>query len=275
MLLALFVIIPLVVVAVLSLFHYQLLAGTSSFAGLDNYRTVLSNGSLQQALWHTVLYAVITVPVIVVVGLLTALGINSVSRGSSLWRTAFFMPAASTLAAMSVVWTWMFYPSSGVVDSTLGGVLGWTDWLNSTTLALPAMAVVGSWQGIGSAMIMFLAGLSNVSPAVVEAARLDHAGAWSRFWHVTLPALGPSLVFAIVVATRDSLRVFDQIQVMTQGGPVNSSTTLSFLMWQRAVTFSDIGGGSAISLVLLALVLLTTFAQLRTFGRRLEDAGAR
>lgn len=273
--LALFVLIPLVVVAVLSLFHYNILAGTSTFIGVENYSTLWQNGELRDALLHTFLYTVISVPAIVVIGLLAALGINAIGRGASFWRTVYFMPAASTLAAMSVVWTWMFYPQAGVIDETIGRLTGLTGWLQSESLALPATAVVGSWQGIGSAMIMFLAGLSNVSPQVLEAARLDRARTLSRFWHAILPALGPSFVFAVIVATRDSLRVFDQIQVMTQGGPVGSTTTLSFLMWQRAITFGDVGGGSAISIVLLALVLIATFAQLRTFGKRLEEAGTR
>jgi multiple sugar transport system permease protein len=124
-------------------------------------------------------------------------------------------------------------------------------------------------------MIMFLAGLNNVNPDLLEAARLDQAGAWQRFWHVSFPALGPALAFATVVATRNALSVFDQVQVMTQGGPVGSSTTLSFLMWQQAITFGNLGVGSVISVLLLLLVLAATFVQLRGFGRRWETAGTR
>lgn len=274
-LLVLFVLAPLVVVLVLSLYNYNLLAGTSTFVGVDNYRRILENGDLLGALWNTLLYTLISVPVVLTIALLAALGITYVGRGSTFWRTAYFMPAASTLAAMAAVWGWMFYPKTGVVDATLGVITGWTDWLNSTTLALAAVALVGSWQSIGFALIMFLAGLNNVNPSVLEAAKLDRAGAWSRLWHVIIPALGPALVFSIVVSTRDALRVFDQIQVMTQGGPVGSSSTLSFLMWQRAIKFNDFGGGSVISVVLLLLVLIVTFLQLRTFGRRLEEQGSR
>ncbi|MGW3955981.1 carbohydrate ABC transporter permease [Streptomyces sp. NPDC004752] len=274
-LLGTFVLVPVVVVALLSLFDYDLLAGTTHYVSLGNYRTALSGGQLQQGIRHTLLYWLLTVPSIVGLGLAISLAINTLTRGRSFWRTAYFLPAASTLAAMSVVWTWAFYPTSGVIDSALGRLTGTTDWLHSTTLALPAVAIVGSWQGIGSSMIMCLAGLNNVNPDLLEAARLDRAGAWARLWHVTLPALGPALVFSIVVATRNSLSVFDQIQVMTQGGPVRSSTTLSFLMWQRAITFGDIGGGSVISLTLLGLVLAATFLQMRSFGARWESAGRR
>ncbi|MGW3949555.1 carbohydrate ABC transporter permease [Streptomyces sp. NPDC004752] len=275
LLLTLFVLLPVGIVTVLSLFHYDLLAGSHDYVGLGNVQSLVRGGQLLPALWHTVLYWLITAPVIVIAGLLVAVAINSLGKGSGLWRTAYFMPAASTLAAMSVIWSWMFYPSSGVIDSTLGRVIGVSGWLGSTTWALPAVALVGAWQGIGSSMIMFLAGLNNVNPDLVEAARLDHAGAWQRFWHVSFPALGPSLAFAAVVATRNALSVFDQVQVMTAGGPVRASTTLSFLVWQQAITFGNLGGGSVISVLLLLLVLAATFVQLRGFGRRWETAGAR
>lgn len=275
LLLGLFVLLPVALVIVLSLFHYDLLAGSHSFVGLGNIRSVLRSGDLIPALWHTIVYWLITAPAIVVVGLVLAVGVNSLTRGAALWRTAYFLPAASTLAAMSVIWTWMFYPDTGVVDSTLGRVLGVTDWLNSPTWALVAVAIVGAWQGVGSSMIMFLAGMNNVNPDLLEAARLDHAGAWHRFWHVTFPALGPSLVFATVVATRNALSVFDQIQVMTGGGPVRASTTLSFLMWQQGITFNNIGVGATVSAILLMLVLAATFLQVRAFGRRWEAAGTR
>ncbi|MER6526120.1 sugar ABC transporter permease [Streptomyces sp. NPDC001508] len=275
LLLTLFVLLPVGIVTVLSLFHYDLLAQSHGYVGLGNVRTALRGGQLLPALWHTVLYWLITAPIIVCVGLLVAVAVNSLGTGAGLWRTAYFMPAASTLAAMSVIWTWMFYPNSGVIDSTLGRAIGVTGWLGSTSWALPAVAVVGAWHDIGSSMIMFLAGLNNVNPDLMEAARLDRAGAWQRFWHVSFPALGPSLVFAAAVATRNALSVFDQIQVMTAGGPARASTTLSVLMWQQAITFGNLGVGSVISVLLLLLVLAATFAQLRGFGRRWERAGTR
>lgn len=271
----LFVLLPVAIVIALSLFHYDLLAGSNDFVGLGNVRAILRQGQLLPAIWHTILYWLITAPVIVVVALLVAVAINSLGNRTALWRTVYFMPAASTLAAMSVIWTWMFYPNSGVIDSTLGRALGITDWLGSTTWALPAVALVGAWQGIGSSMVMFLAGLNNVNPDLIEAARLDHAKPWQRFWHVSFPALGPSLTFATVVATRNALSAFDQIQVMTAGGPVRASTTLSFLMWQQAIAFNNLGTGAVISVVLLLLVLAATYVQLRSFGRRWEMAGAR
>ncbi|MFT9480739.1 carbohydrate ABC transporter permease [Streptomyces sp. Mo3] len=184
-------------------------------------------------------------------------------------------PTIATMSAMSVVWRWLFYPDTGLVDATIGRLVGGTDWLHSTTLALPAIAMIGSWAGIGSSMVMFLAGLSSVPRHLHEAGRLDGAGPWHRFWHITWPALGPSTMFALIIATRDALRVFDQVRVMTDGGPLGSTETLAHLQWRYGVSYLDIGSGSIVNTVLLGLVLVTVAAQYLAGGRRLERAGAR
>ncbi|MFI0418370.1 carbohydrate ABC transporter permease [Spongiactinospora sp. 9N601] len=269
------VVIPVVLVVALGFFSYDPLTGALEPVGTDNFLRLLTGSELLPAALHTLAYAAMTVLPIMLVGLLLALGINTVARGRGLLRTAYFLPVAATLAGMSVVWRWMFYPETGIIDSSIGRVLGVHDWLNSTSLALPAVAVVGCWQGVGSTMIMFLAALSGVPRALLEAATLDGAGPWHRFWTVTWPAIGPATVFALITTTRDSLRVFDQVAVMTQGDPHGASTTLAYLMWQRGIGFSDLGGASVVNVVLLALVLLTIVAQVRVVGRRWELAGAR
>lgn len=273
--LVIFFIVPLSMVAVLTLFDYQPLTRSVSFVGLRNWHRILTAPELWQATVNTLLYAVMTVPVIVGVGLLAALGIHALPRWGALWRTAYFLPTVATLAAMSVVWRWLFYPDTGLVDATIGRLIGATDWLHSTTLALPAIAVIGSWAGIGSSMVMFLAGLSTVPQHLHEAARLDGAGPWHRFWNITWPALGPSTMFALIIASRDALRVFDQVQVMTNGGPLGSTETLAHLQWRYGVSYLDIGSGSIVNTVLLGLVLVTVAAQYLAGGRRLEQAGTR
>ncbi|MER6525888.1 sugar ABC transporter permease [Streptomyces sp. NPDC001508] len=274
-LLMIFFIVPLSTVMVLTLFDYQPLTRSIRFVGLRNWDRILTAPELQQATVNTLLYAVLTVPVIVGLSLLAALGIHALPRWGGLWRTVYFLPTIATMAAMSVVWRWLFYPDTGLVDSTIGRLTGATDWLHSTTLALPAIAVIGSWAGIGSSMVMFLAGLSSVPQHLHEAGRLDGAGPWHRFWHITWPALGPSTMFALIIATRDALRVFDQVHVMTDGGPLGSTETLADLQWRYGVSYLDIGSGSIVNTVLLGLVLVTVAAQYLAGGRRLEKAGAR
>lgn len=266
-----FVLLPLVIVSVLSVFTYDPLERSLHFAGLTNFQRILTSDQFRQAFVNTIVYMTLTVPVSVGLGLLVACGVHHVSRFGSFWRTAYFLPVVTTMAAMSVVWRWLFYPDSGLVDSTVGRFVGAHDWLNSASLVLPAMAVVGNWQELGTMVVLFLAGLTAVPARVVEAARVDGARALSRFWHVTVPALRPTLLFAVVVATRDSLRTFDQIRVMTDGGPVGRTTTLAYYEWLRGVRYLDIGGGSVVNLILVALVLVLAAIQLPGYWRRAAE----
>jgi multiple sugar transport system permease protein len=274
LLLGIFYIAPLALVGVLALFTYDPLTGAISFAGLANFHGALAQPELRQALVNTLIYVAITVPGTTVLGLVIALAIHAARRGAALWRTLYMLPVATTMAAMSIVWTWMFYPRQGPIDRVLQPLFGLHDWLDSTTLALPAVAIVGTWAGVGISVILFLAGLSAVPPGLHDVARLDRAGRWQRFWHVTWPALGPATVFTLVYQTSSALRAFDTVRVMTNGGPGTSSQTLALLIWQRAIEDNDIGGGAVVSLVLLLLMLAVAAVQLRA-GRRLQAGGTR
>jgi multiple sugar transport system permease protein len=273
-LLIVFTILPAMLTIVLTFFNVDILAGTIRFAGWANFEKAVARGEIANGIKVTFLYALWTVPSSLLLGLLIALAINALQRGAAFWRAVYFLPVAATLVAMSVVWRWMFLAQEGIIDATAGRFLGLTDWLNSSQLALPAVAVVGNWQQIGFVAILYLAGLAAVPRHVLEAARVDGAGACSRFWHVSWPALGPTTVFAAVVTTMHALKIFDTIATMTGGGPSQSTATLAYLMWQRGIYFFDIGGGAIVALVLLALGLLATFIQMRATGR-LERAGRR
>ncbi|WP_432974021.1 carbohydrate ABC transporter permease [Dactylosporangium sp. CA-233914] len=268
------IVLPIVAVLALSFFHFDPLSQRLQWVGVDNWRAVISGGPLRGALLRTIGYAAVVVPAQVVIGLLLAVLIDSVGRHGAFWRVVLFLPSACTLAAMAVVWRWLFYPNDGVFDLTVGRTVGAYDWLNSTGLSLAAVAVVGCWFGIGSSMIVFLAGLTTVSSTTLDAARMDKASALQRFWHVTLPALRPAGTFATVIAIGDALRVFDQVRVMTQGGPLDSSTTLSYLQYTIGVENLDIGSGAVVSVLLLVLTLVAIATQLR-LGRDHASAVAR
>jgi multiple sugar transport system permease protein len=209
-----------------------------------------------------------------VLGLLVALAINRLTRARNFWRAVYFLPVAATLVAMSIVWRWMFLARRGLVDQTIGKWLGLNDWLNSSDLSLAAVALVGNWQQIGFVTIVYLAGLAGVPKHLHEAARIDGASPWHRFWHVTWPSLGPTTVFVAVISSIQALRIFDTIATMTSGGPSGSSETLTYLLWKRGIYYLDIGGGAVITVVLLTLALLATWIQKRA-SRRLERAGSR
>ncbi|WP_236795236.1 carbohydrate ABC transporter permease [Amycolatopsis sp. GM8] len=274
-LLGLFMIVPLVAVSVLAFFGWDPLTQTDHAVGFANFSRILTSPDFRSAVLRTLEYTVLTVPVTLLLGLVIAVAVNNVRHGAMVWRTVFFLPVASTLAATSVAWRFMFYPHTGIIDQTIGRVLPVQGWLQSTDLAIVAVSIVGIWQALGTTIVIFLAGLSGVPRHLHDAAALDGATAWSRFWHVTWPALGPATVLALVIDTRDSLRVFDQVQVMTEGGPLGSTTTLSYLLWQRGIHYNDLGGGAVIDLVILLVVFAFIGIQLRTAGRRLNDGATR
>lgn len=273
-LIGIFVLAPGVLTVALMFFNVDILAGTWKFTGLRNIQQAIGRGEIANSIVVTIEYALLTVPPSMVLGLLVALGINGLRAGGSFWRAAYFLPVAATLVAMSIVWRWMFLARRGLVDQTVGKWLGLTDWLNSTDLSLPAVALVGNWQQIGFVAIVYLAGLAGVPKHLLEAARIDGASAWHRFWHVTWPALGPATVFAAVISSIQALRIFDTIATMTKGGPAASSETLTYLLWKRGIYYFDIGGGAVVTVVLLAFALLATWIQKRA-SRRLERAGSR
>jgi multiple sugar transport system permease protein len=275
LLLVVFVILPAVLAIGLSLYDWNLLTGERVFAGLDNWRQVLSSQELRSGLVNTVAYVLLVVPPSMILGLLTALAIHALARGAAFWRAVYFLPVASTIVAMSVVWRWMFYPATGLWDVTVGRWTGTRGWLQSLDLALPALAVVGNWKTIGFVTVIFLAGLAGVPGQLHEAARLDGAGPWSRFWHVSWPALGPATLFALLITTITAFRVFDEVRIMTDGGPAGATETLTYLLWRRGIDFRDVGGGAVLTVLLLVLLVLLTAGQLRSFGKRLEESGRR
>ncbi|MFS8049844.1 carbohydrate ABC transporter permease [Rhizobium sp. BR 314] len=273
-LLVIFTILPCLLTLILAFFETDILVGTIRFVGFSNFTKAFARGDLLNSIGVTLLYMALTVPTSMIFGLLVALGINSLGHGRVFWRAVYFLPVAATLVAMSIVWRWMFVGRRGLIDHMLGPMTGITDWLNSPALALPAVAVVGNWQQIGFIAILYLAALAAVPRHQLEAARVDGANGWHRFWHVTWPAIGPTTVFAGIITSVNAMRVFDSVSTMTGGGPSRHSQTLAHLMWERGIYFFDIGGGSVVTLVLVALALIATFLQ-RVLTARLEKAGSR
>jgi multiple sugar transport system permease protein len=270
-----FVVAPVGAVIPLALFHWNLLAGTASFAGLGNFRDVLPDPAFHQALANTFWYYLLTAPISLFLGLLVALAIRAATWGRSVWQAVYFLPVASTLVAMAVVWQWMFRPDTGVIDLTIGRLTGLRDWLNSLHLALPAVAVIQDWYQIGFVALIYLAGLQAVPSRLLEAARLDGAGPLARFAHVIWPSLGPTTVFALVITSLNAISIYDAIAVTTQGGPAGHTESLTYYLWQEGIYYFNVGDGAVITVILVAITLAFLSLLLRSFGRRLEEAGSR
>lgn len=272
---ALFVVVPLLLVFALAFFNLNLVTGTSDFVGLQNFAVEFVHPEFARSVSNTLLYALYTIIPSMAGGLVVALLIHGLSKGQGFWRSVYFLPVATTLVAMSAVWRWMFRADAGVVDAILGPIFGIRDWLNDPQLALHAIAVVGNWHQIGLVTVLYLAALGSLPRDPLESAQIDGAGPWAKFWHVTWPALGPTTVFAFITTASSALQAYDTIAAMTQGGPLGSTETLTYMIWVRGIHYFDIGRAAVLSIALLLLSVLATLAQRTGYGRKLEQGGAR
>ena len=237
------------------------------FVGLDNFERLVQDEKFAQALTNTLKLIGLAVPLEVGLALGVAVLLNLPLRGRNLLRTAYFLPVVTSTVAASVVWTSIFQPRYGILSQALEPLgLGDTNWLVDPGLVLIPVAIVTIWQRLGFDMVIFLAGLQAIPHELYEAARIDGAGRWGRFRHVTLPMLSPTTFLVVVLAIINGFQIFDQVYVMTlrtvPGGVNGSATTLAYYLYRRAFTNSEFGYASAIALVLFALILLVTVFQL-------------
>lgn len=233
--------------------------GTSQpqFVGADNFESLLDDPMFLVALENNIKWLVVFGVFSIMGGLLVALVVHEQIAGWRLYRSAFFAPIAISFVVTGFIWKWMFAPTC-IINSALesvGASALTANWLGEPDLALWSIIVSATWRQIGYIMILFLAGLKAVDQFTIEAATVDGAGYWRRLWYVILPALGPSTTTVTAVTVIDSLRTFDIIWTMTQGGPFNSTQVLSTLMWREAFGSYNLGYASAIAVVILVLTL--------------------
>jgi ABC-type sugar transport system permease subunit len=237
--------------------------GDPEWVGFENFERMFRNSTFWIALWNTTYYAAGHIPLTMVASLGLALLLNRTLAGLGFFRTAFFLPYVTSLVAVAVVWNMLFNPTSGPVNQFLQFV-GVTDppgWTSSTAWAMPAVIVASVWRDMGYYMVLFLAGLQTIPTELYEAARVDGANAWQRFWNITLPGLRPTTFFVLIMCTVASFKVFDLIVVMTEGGPGRATKVLSQLIYEEGIREGRFGLASAISLVLFVLVAGFTVIQ--------------
>jgi multiple sugar transport system permease protein len=232
---------------------------------LDNYITLWHSDLFWEVFRNTLYFILLVVPLSVGCSLALALVANTGLKGITFFRTAYFLPVVSSMIAVALVWSWIYNPEYGLLNyllQLLFGVRG-PAWLDSTSWALPAMAIVTVWKGLGYSMVIFLAGLQNIPQDLYHAATIDGAGVWKRFRHITLPMLSPTTFFVIVITLINSFQVFEQTYVLTKGGPANSTLTMSYYIYQNAFQYFQMGKAAAISYVLFAAVFTVTLVQFR------------
>ena len=238
---------------------------STRFVGLKNYTDLMAMPLFWQAVKNTLYFVVVGGPLSAAASLAAALLVHSkLTRLRPFFRSAFFAPWVTTLVAVALVWRYIYHPQYGLLNAALGVVgLGPVDWLGDPDWAMPSIILLSVWKNFGYNMLVFLAGLSSIPEELYEAAELDGAGAWKRLRHITLPMLGPTFVFVGVVTMIASFQIFSEPYVMTQGGPLKSTTTLVLLMYEQGFRWWRLGLAAAIAVVLFLLTLLGTLLQLR------------
>lgn len=249
--------------------------GREEFVGLDNYADVFTDPDIVEAVINTLWYTVLFTPTAVAVALLLALALNDPRLPfRSFFRTALFLPFVVSLAVAAFAWSYLIDPQVGLLNHWLSGVgLRLGDVLEDPQLAMPAVAFVAVWKNFGFYLVIFLAGLQDIPGTLYEAARVDGAGAWTRLRHITLPLLSNTLAFVLIFAMIAALQAFDQIYVMTGGGPYGHTQTIVMEIYESGFRRLEIGFASALSYVLLVGTLLLSIVQFVFFGRREKDLG--
>jgi multiple sugar transport system permease protein len=262
-----FLVVPMIASLGLSFYDWELLS-PPQFAGFKNFGALLTDQVFKDVLVNTAYYTFGLVPLNLVVSLGLAVWLNTKLRGLTWFRAAFFLPVITVTVAVSLIWRWMYEPRAGIIDTALRAIgLPGPTWLGDTHWAMAAIIIMSVWKGFGYNMVLFLAGLQGIPVSIYEAAMIDGANAWQRFWSITLPLLTPMVFLAMVLTVISSFQVFDQAYVMTNGGPANATNTIVLYIFQNGFQYFRMGYASAIAWVLFAVIFLFTLAQMRLQGR--------
>jgi multiple sugar transport system permease protein len=256
--LSLFVFGPLAFAFVAAFFDWSLLRPEPQFTGATNFAELLEDSLFRTALRNTGVYVLGVVPSQTILSLLLALAVNRDIPARGLFRAGFYIPAITSSVVTSIIFLWI-YSKPGLLNYVLSwfGFEG-PDWIGSPHYALAAIMALNVWSTSGYFMVAFLAGLQGIPASLYEAARMDGAGYWSRFWHVTLPGLKPTIFFVASLGIIGSFQVFDQIYVMSAGGPANATTTLSYFIYIEAFRYFRFGYAAAAAVLLFGIILAMT-----------------
>lgn len=272
--LTVFLIVPFALAIGLSFTNQRLISPLPTrFVGIDNYLAVFDDAVFWRAVINNFVFAAIVVPVQTVFALWLAVLIDRPLRGMKVFRTIYFMPVVSVMAVAATVWRLLYEPDTGAINSALSLITGGAlqpEWLRSTTWAMPAIIIMSIWQGVGFQMIVVLAGLQGIPQVLYEAGDVDGASRWQKFRFITLPQLRNTLIFVVTVTAILAFRLFDQVYVMTNGGPRNATQTMLLQMVEIGFSQQRIGQGSAVAVVFFVIVLAITLVQRRLIREERE-----
>jgi sn-glycerol 3-phosphate transport system permease protein len=262
-----FVFYPLVNNVILGFYRTAPFPGLpDTYVGFDQYKDVLTSHDFWTSVRTTVVFAVMTVPVGIALGLALAVLAHQQLRGIGIYRTFFSSTVATSVAVAAVIFGTLMNPQVGLLPWI--GINPHPPILQNPTWALPAVAITTVWQTLGLTFILMSSGLQSVPDDLLEAARVDGAGPWSRFWHVTLPLLSPTIFFAVVIGTIFAFQTFGQIDLLTQGGPLNKTNVLTYFIFKELNVQNNRGEAAVLAVALFLMTLLLALAQIRLLERR-------
>lgn len=257
-----FFILPVLAAFVLGFLSWDLIQAPK-WVGFSNYTTLVHDPLFWNGVWTTIYYTLVSVPISIVLSLLLAVAVNTGLRERNLYRIAYFMPYVSMPVALALVWKWIYDPQFGLLDNILGTLgLPQPPWLDDPVWAMPALIIMAVWGSLGYNMIVFLAGLQSISAELYEAASIDGAGHIGRFFSITLPLISPATFFVLIISMINSFQVFDQIYIMTQGGPGDATRTLGMQIYENAFQYFKMGYATAFAWALFALIMMVTLLQI-------------
>ncbi len=259
-----FVVLPIFATFYLSFTRYDLLQ-PPRWIGLGNFQDLLSDDRFVHSIANTLIFSLGTIPTGTALALLFAMVVNQQIRGVTFFRAAFYLPVVTSFVAAALVWLWLYDPNVGFFDYLLKSIgLPRSEWLQSSKTALLSVILFSIWKNIGYNMVIYLAGLQGIPTQLYEAAEIDGAGQWQKFWSVTLPMLKPTTFFVVVVWFIGALQMFIQVLIMTpQGGPLDSTITVVYLVYANAFEYLKMGYAAAMSFVLFLFIGLVTYLNTR------------
>ncbi|MBA2384864.1 MAG: sugar ABC transporter permease [Actinobacteria bacterium] len=266
---AVFLALPILASFVLSFTNFGIANLQSWFSadviGLDNYTKLFDDEKFLKAARNTGVFVLFGVPLTILFGLVAAVGLNqALGRVVALFRVGYYLPVVTSIVAIAVVWRYLLAPDAGLINLVLDGVgIGGPNWLGQRSTALGSIIALGVWRNLGFDMVVFLAALQGINPALYEAARVDGATSWHVFRRITVPLLRPAILFLTVITTAGYLQLFEEPFVMTGGGPLDSTLSVSMYVYQQGFTFLNLGYASAIAYALFVAIIVLAAIQFR------------
>jgi len=257
-----FWIVPMFYSGYVSFTNWDFMSPTYKIVGLDNYVKLFKDKEFYRVLFNTFYFTLGSVIPTIVGGLIFAILLNKKMRGIKLYRTILFSPWITPTVAVSIVWSWIFEPRVGLANFILSKIhIAALPWLQSEKWAMPAVLIVTIWKGIGWTMIFYLEALQKVPKELNEAAEIDGANRFQNFANVTIPMISPTTFFLVIMTSINSLQAYDQIQVLTQGGPAGSTRTILYMYYQEAFQNFNVGKAAAVAMVIVFITIILSLIQ--------------